>query len=333
MITELKRAFPDTIIKENEPLSLYTYTKTGGPADALIFPRKIEEVQALVAWLHEEKWPVTILGNASNLIVKDGGIRGATIILTKMNQITVENHTITALTGAALIEVSNRAYQHDLTGLEFACGIPGSIGGAVYMNAGAYGGEVKEVIKSVTLLSRTGELKEVSNQEMNFSYRYSKLQDNDDIAVKVTFELKEGDSSKIKEKMDELTYLRTSKQPLEFPSCGSVFKRPTGYFTGKLIQDAGLQGLTWGGAQISTKHAGFIVNIDKATATDYIELIKHIQSVIYEENGVRLETEVKIIGEDVKDNVNSPQAYFKHTQSTLQTNRPVETIVPAMEDN
>ena len=332
-ITKLKREFPDTIIKENEPLSLYTYTKTGGPADALIFPRKIEEVQALVSWLHKEKWPVTMLGNASNLIVKDGGIRGATIILTKMNQITVEDNSITALTGAALIEVSKRAYQHDLTGLEFACGIPGSIGGAVYMNAGAYGGEVKEVIKSVTILTRTGELKEVSNQDMDFSYRYSKLQDSDDIAVKVTFELKVGDPSEIKEKMDELTYLRTSKQPLEFPSCGSVFKRPTGYFTGKLIQDAGLQGLTWGGAQISTKHAGFIVNINKATATDYIELIEHIQSVIYEENGVKLETEVKIIGEDPIKEVKTGASFFKRPQSTLQASLPIDTIMPVMDEN
>lgn len=297
-VNKLKKHFPDTNIKENEPLSHYTYTKTGGPADALIFPKTKEEVQAVIKWLNKENWPVTILGNASNLIVKDGGIRGATIILTDMNQIVVKDNTIKVLTGAALIEVSKRAYQSGLTGLEFACGIPGSIGGAVYMNAGAYGGEVREVIRKVTVLTRDGQIIERNNEEMEFAYRHSKLQESDEIALEVVFELEEGDKEEIKEKMDELTYLRTSKQPLEYPSCGSVFKRPTGYFTGKLIQDAGLQGLTWGGAQISTKHAGFIVNINNATATDYIELIGHIKKVILETDGVELETEVKIIGED-----------------------------------
>lgn len=278
-IEKLKRDFPETIIKENEPLSKYTYTKTGGPADALIFPKRKEEVQALIKWLNEEEWPVTILGNASNLIVKDGGIRGATIILTKMNQIIIKDNVITALTGAPLIEASKRAYSASLTGLEFVCGIPGSVGGAVYMNAGAYGGEVKEVIEKVTVLTREGEIIERTNEEMGFTYRHSKLQESDDIALEVTFVLEEGEKDEIKEKMDELTFLRTSKQPLKYPSCGSVFKRPTGYFTGKLIQDAGLQDLVWGGAQVSTKHAGFIVNIDKATATDYIELIEHIKDL------------------------------------------------------
>ncbi|GAA0355922.1 UDP-N-acetylmuramate dehydrogenase [Alkalibacterium iburiense] len=318
-IEKLKHDFPHTIIKENEPLSSYTYTRTGGPADALIFPKRKEEVQALIKWLTKEDWPVTILGNASNLIVKDGGIRGATIILTEMNQITIKDNVITALTGAPLIEVSKRAYSASLTGLEFACGIPGSIGGAVYMNAGAYGGEVKEVIEKVTVLTREGDIVERTNEEMAFTYRHSKLQESDDIALEVTFVLKEGKKEEIKEKMDELTFLRTSKQPLEYPSCGSVFKRPTGYFTGKLIQDAGLQGLVWGGAQISTKHAGFIVNINNATATDYIELIEHIKEVIYKENGVELETEVKIIGEDL-----TPEA----TGGSTLLNKAKESLTP-----
>lgn len=297
-VQEFKQAFPNSIIKENDLLSKYTYTKTGGPADVLVFPRQKQEVADIVAWIYEADWALTILGNASNLIVKDGGIRGATIILTEMDQISVTDETIVAQSGAALIDVSKRAYQFSLTGLEFACGIPGSTGGAVYMNAGAYGGEVKDTIEKVTLLTRKGELKEVSNAEMGFIYRNSNLQQTGDIALDVTFQLEKGKQEEIKERMDELTALRTSKQPLEYPSCGSVFKRPTGYFTGKLIQEAGLQGLKWGGAQISTKHAGFIVNIDGATAADYLGLIEHIQTVILEEAGVTLETEVRIIGED-----------------------------------
>lgn len=297
--TELKQQFPSLIVKENEPLSNYTYTETGGPADLLFFPASVDEVKAVIHWVKKEELPLTILGNASNLIVRDGGIRGVTVILTELNNIKKEGNKLIVEAGAPIIEVSETAYAHKLTGLEFACGIPGSTGGAVYMNAGAYEGEVKDVIEKVTILTRDGRVIEAQNNEMEFTYRNSKLQKTDDIVLDVTFALKSGNSEKIKERMDELTFLRTSKQPLEYPSCGSVFKRPTGHFTGKLIQDAGLQGLTWGGAQISTKHAGFIVNIDKATATDYVELIHHIQEVILDQFDVQLETEVRIIGEVV----------------------------------
>lgn len=317
-IITFKKAFPNANIKENEPLSRYTYTKTGGPADALVFPKSKEEVQSLVKWLNENNWPLTILGNASNLIVKDGGIRGATIILTDMNQVSIQDNIIRVFAGAPLIEVSKRAYDAGLTGLEFACGIPGSVGGAIYMNAGAYGGEVKEVIKKVTVLTRQGIIKEMVNGDMQFDYRHSILQDSDDIALEVVFELEPGDKEEIKEKMDELTYLRTSRQPLEYPSCGSVFKRPTGYFTGKLIQDAGLQGFIWGGAQVSTKHAGFIVNINNATATDYIELIDHIKEVILEKDGVTLETEVKIIGEDLITEENAGLELISKAKDTIK---------------
>lgn len=291
-------AFPKANIKENEPLSKYSYTETGGPADVLIFPSSTDELIELMQWIKNEDCPLTILGNASNLIVKDGGIRGITIITTSITNVTTEGDRITAGAGAAIIDVSQEALNQKLTGLEFACGIPGSIGGAVYMNAGAYGGEVKDCIESVTVLTREGEVHEYSNEEMDFSYRHSYLMDKDDIVLSVTFKLEEGDETAIKDKMDELTHLRTSKQPLEYPSCGSVFKRPEGYFTGKLIQDAGLQGLVHGGAQVSEKHAGFIVNINNATATDYQELIKHIQDEIYRIYKVRLEREVRIIGED-----------------------------------
>ena len=297
--TELKQQFPSLIVKENEPLSNYTYTETGGPADLLFFPASVDEVKAVIHWVKKQELPLTILGNASNLIVRDGGIRGVTVILTELNNIEKNGSRLIVEAGAPIIEVSQKALEYELTGLEFACGIPGSTGGAVYMNAGAYEGEVKDVIETVTILTRDGRVIEAQNDEMEFTYRNSKLQKTDDIVLDVTFALKSGNPEKIKERMDELTFLRTSKQPLEYPSCGSVFKRPIGHFTGKLIQDAGLQGLTWGGAQISTKHAGFIVNIDKATATDYVELIHHIQEVILDQFDVQLETEVRIIGEVV----------------------------------
>lgn len=299
VIEEFKKHFPNLIVKENELLALYTYTKTGGPADILVFPTTIEEVKNVVEWVNKEQLPLTVLGNASNLIVKDGGIRGVVLILTKMNQIQIEKKKVVAQSGARLIDTSYAAYEAELTGLEFACGIPGSIGGAVYMNAGAYEGEVSETIESVTVLTLAGELKVLKNKDLDFSYRHSAIQRSHDIVLEVVFDLDHGKKKEIKERMDELTFLRESKQPLEFPSCGSVFKRPTGYFTGKLIQEAGLQGLVWGGAQISEKHAGFIVNIDHATATDYIELIEHIKEVILEVNQVQLETEVRIIGEDL----------------------------------
>ena len=297
--TELKNQYPSLIVKENEPLSNYTYNKTGGPADLLFFPTSVAEVEAVINWVRVGELPLTILGNASNLIVRDGGIRGVTVILTELNNIEKDGSRLIVEAGAAIIEVSQKALEYELTGLEFACGIPGSTGGAVYMNAGAYEGEVKDVIETVTILTLDGRIIEVENEDMEFTYRNSKLQKTNDIVLSVTFKLKSGNTDKIKERMEELTFLRTSKQPLEYPSCGSVFKRPTGHFTGKLIQDAGLQGLIWGGAQISMKHAGFIVNINKATATDYIELIEHIKEVILDEFDVPLETEVRIIGETV----------------------------------
>ena len=304
LFDRIVEAFPESNIKKDEPLSYYSYTRTGGPADILIFPESIDEIVAIIKWINQSPeyqagdLPLTILGNASNLIVKDGGIRGITIITTGIKTICHEENRITAGAGAAIIDVSQAALDHSLTGLEFACGIPGSTGGAVYMNAGAYGGEVQHCVESVQVLTRHGQLKTYSNAEMNFSYRHSYLMEEDDIVVSVTFKLESGDYATIREKMDELTYLRESKQPLEYPSCGSVFKRPEGHFTGKLIQEAGLQGLVHGGAQVSEKHAGFIINIGNATASDYQELIQHIQEEVYRIYKVKLEREVRIIGED-----------------------------------
>lgn len=298
LFKRITEAFPKSTIKKDDPLSNYSYTETGGPADVLIFPSSIDELVQMMQWIKNEDVPLTVLGNASNLIVKDGGIRGITIITTDIKHIETSSERITAGAGAAIIDVSQEALNHNLTGLEFACGIPGSIGGAIYMNAGAYGGEVVDCVETVKVLTRDGEVKLLKNEDMNFSYRHSYLMDVDDIVLEVTFKLEVGDHNLIKNKMDELTHLRTSKQPLEYPSCGSVFKRPEGYFTGKLIQDAGLQGLVYGGAQVSEKHAGFIVNINNATATDYQKLIKHIQDEIYRIYKVKLEREVRIIGED-----------------------------------
>lgn len=285
-------------IKANEPLSNYTYTKTGGPADLLVFPRSVEQVQRVLAAVKQENLPLTVLGNASNLIVKDGGIRGLVMILTDMQELVLEGNQLKAASGAALIEASRLAAAAGLTGLEFACGIPGSIGGAIYMNAGAYGGEVKDVISQVEVVTRDGQLKTYAGADCDFSYRHSRFQEGDEVILGVTFDLAPGDQSAIDSKVAELTHLRQSKQPLEYPSCGSVFKRPEGYFAGKLIQDAGLQGYQVGGAQVSTKHAGFIVNVDHATATDYLAVIEHIRLVVWARTGVFMEPEVRIIGED-----------------------------------
>ncbi|MCW3778184.1 UDP-N-acetylmuramate dehydrogenase [Lactobacillus sp. PFC-70] len=300
MAEDLATVFPAIEILRHEPLAHYTHTKTGGPADYLAFPTNIQETKSLLAYANQEQLPVTVIGNASNLIVKDGGIRGLVMILTKMDQITADatHHTVTAAAGAALIKATQVAQANALSGFEWAAGIPGSVGGAVFMNAGAYGGEISNVATSVEVLTPQGEIRTLSLAEMDFGYRHSSVQDYHDIVLAATFTLTPGEKPAIQAQMDELNARRAAKQPLELPSCGSVFKRPTGHYTGQLIQEAGLQGLKWGGAQVSTKHAGFIVNIDHATATDYLDLIHHIQAVIWEKNQVHLETEVRIIGED-----------------------------------
>ncbi|SJZ69875.1 UDP-N-acetylmuramate dehydrogenase [Pilibacter termitis] len=282
-----------------EPLKNFTFTKVGGNADALIFPKTIEEVRLIVDYAQKNKIPYLVLGNASNLIVRDGGIRGFVLMLTDMTEIIVSDKCITAQAGAELIDVTKEACKHHLTGFEFACGIPGSIGGAVYMNAGAYDGEIQNIFTSCEVLLENGTIETWQLEEMNFSYRHSKAQEQKVVILSASFHLEKGEIDNIQARMDELTRLRQEKQPLEFPSCGSVFKRPEGYFTGKLIQDANLQGFKYGGAQISEKHAGFIVNIDNATARDYEELIAYIIKVVKEKFDVTLEVEVRIIGESL----------------------------------
>lgn len=295
---EFKVKFPKIKILAAEPLAKYTNTKTGGPAECLAFPKNVAEIKSLLVFAKENQVAVTVIGNASNLIVKEGGILGLVIILTDMNEIKVEGNFILAQAGASLIKTTQVAYQAGLTGLEFAAGIPGSIGGAIFMNAGAYDGEIKDVVKSVEVITRDGQLKTYQNNELHFAYRHSRLQDEDDIVLQATFSLRAGDRYAIRNRMEELNFLRASKQPLEYPSCGSVFKRPVGHFTGKLICDAGLQGYQSGGAQVSKKHAGFIVNVDHATASDYLDVIHHIQAEIKAKFDVDLETEVRIIGRD-----------------------------------
>lgn len=298
MTIDMINDFPQINIKQHEPLSHYTFTHTGGPADWLAFPKSVDEVQQLVEYAHDHQLPLTILGNASNLIVKDGGIEGLVMILTSMKQITVHDHTVTADAGAAYIDVTKVARDHSLSGIEFAAGIPGSIGGAVFMNAGAYGGETKNVVAKATVMDRDGNIFDLNNQELDFGYRHSSVQDRHLIVLSADFALEPGNYDEIKAEMDDLNARRAAKQPLDLPSCGSVFKRPKGYFAGKLIHDAGLQGYTSGGAQVSKKHAGFIVNINHGTGTDYINVIHHVQKVVKEKFGVSLETEVRIIGRD-----------------------------------
>lgn len=286
----------DIKIKYHEPLSKYTFTKTGGPADMVAFPKDKAELVTLLQFAKAKALPLTFIGNASNLIVQDGGVRGLTIITTAMRQITVQETTITAQAGAAIIDVAKAALAAGLTGLEFAAGIPGSIGGAVYMNAGAYDGEVSDVAQSYDYLTAAGELVTLSGAQMGFAYRHSAIQENHGLVIAATFQLKLGDKAAIKAKMSEFNARRAAKQPLEFPSCGSVFKRPKGHFVGPLIQEAGLQGKIIGGAQISMKHAGFIVNINQATATDYMAMIRLIQKTVFDKFKIHLEPEVRIIG-------------------------------------
>ncbi|MBB3868178.1 UDP-N-acetylmuramate dehydrogenase [Geobacillus sp. NFOSA3] len=287
-------------VLRDEPLKYHTLVKIGGKADFLVWPTTYEQVMEVVRLKEKYQLPFTLLGNGSNVIVRDGGIRGIVMQLKHLTEIKVEGEKIIAQSGADIKAVSRFALEHSLTGLEFACGIPGSIGGAIMMNAGAYGGEVKDVIDHVKVITQTGECKILKKDDLQLGYRTSIISKTHDIVLEAVFQLKKGDPQKIKEKMDDLTFQRESKQPLEYPSVGSVFKRPPGYFAGKLIQDSGLQGKGVGGAEVSTKHAGFIINKNNATASDYIATIEMVRKTVKEKFGVDLELEVKIIGEDIK---------------------------------
>lgn len=293
----------ETIIQESEvlhdePLKKYSFTKTGGKADTLIFVKSEEDFGKVIKYSRKNNIPLTILGNGSNVLISDDGIRGIVVVTSKLNNIELEeNNILSCLAGTTLKELADFTIENSLTNLEFSCGIPGSIGGAIFMNAGAYGGEMKDVVDKVEVFDKEGNKKVYSNEEMNFSYRHSRIQESGEIILKVYFKMKKGNKEEIVNKISELNKMRADKQPLEYPSCGSVFKRPVGYFAGKLIQDAHLQGLTIGGAQVSKKHAGFMVNIGDATCEDYKKLIAKVQEEVFKDSGVHLECEVKILGE------------------------------------
>lgn len=282
----------------DEPMSRHTSFKIGGPADLMAMPSDERELCALLKRAKENSIPVTLVGNGSNLLVRDKGIRGLVIKLGNMlNTIEVDANSITFGSGVSLALASKKAAELGLTGMEFAVGIPGSIGGAVYMNAGAYDGEMSNVVTAVRVVDGDGNVKILTKDEMCFGYRKTVLQGSGLIVTAVTVSLAEGNVAEILAKMADFSQRRTSKQPLELPSAGSMFKRPPGYFAGTLIDQTGLKGYTVGGAQISTKHAGFVVNIGGATAADVLQLIKDVQAKVKAAHGVELHPEVLIIGE------------------------------------
>jgi UDP-N-acetylmuramate dehydrogenase len=286
-------------VKRHESLKPLVYTRIGGEADIWVAPGTYDEIRLIVAYAREQHIPLTILGNGSNVIIRDGGIRGIVLQTSTLTEIgSRDGGRIYAQCGAKIIDASRYALQQKLSGLEFACGIPGTVGGALYMNAGAYGGEVKDVLESALVLTRDGEIVTLSGDQFHWGYRSSIFASDAFVVLEAQFALQPGEPATIQSLMEELTYLRESKQPLEYPSCGSVFKRPPGRYAGQLIQESGLQGIRIGGAEVSRKHAGFIVNTDEATASDYIGLIEHVRSTVKAKFDVELETEVEIIGEE-----------------------------------
>lgn len=283
----------------NEPMSRHTSFKIGGPADLMAMPKDEKELKLLLEKAATNNVPLTLIGNGSNLLVRDGGIRGIVVKLGNMlNKIVVEGNSITFGSGVSLAIASKKAAELSLTGMEFAVGIPGSIGGAVYMNAGAYDGEMANVVSSIEVMDKAGNMKNLTAAELNFGYRKTALQNSGLIVTSVTVTLQEGVKEEILAKMEDFSGRRISKQPLELPSAGSMFKRPPGYFAGTLIDQTGLKGYSVGGAQISEKHAGFVVNKGQATAADVIQLIKDVQDKVYAAHGVMLQPEVLIIGEE-----------------------------------
>lgn len=285
-------------VLQKEPMSRHTTFRVGGAADYFVSVKTEEEIWKVLALCKEEGIPFFVLGNGSNLLVGDGGYRGVIVQICKeMNAITVEGDRLRVQAGALLSKIGNVALDAGLTGFEFGAGIPGTLGGAVYMNAGAYGGEMKDVIESATVLNPQGERMVLSKEELELGYRTSKVAKEGYVVLEAVLKLQPGDPEEIREKMAQLREQRVTKQPLEFPSAGSTFKRPTGYFAGKLIQDAGLAGLTVGGAQVSEKHCGFVINRGGATAAEIMELVRQVQQKVKETFGVELELEVRRLGE------------------------------------
>ena len=302
MNEEIKQKFcrefgSDRVLLE-EPMKRHTTFRIGGPAEVFVMPGNLEEMQRILEICRTEDLPYFILGNGSNLLVGDKGIRGLVIeIGSGMNDIRVEGTKIVAGAGALLSKVANEAAAAGLGGMEFAAGIPGSIGGAVTMNAGAYGGEMKDILESVKVIDPEGMMHILSVEELDLSYRHSCIMEKGGIVVEATIKLEKKPEEEIRAQMADLRNRRVEKQPLEYPSAGSTFKRPEGYFAGKLIMDAGLRGYTVGGAQVSEKHCGFVINHANATAADVRQLMQDVKEKVKEQFGVELEPEVKMIGE------------------------------------
>ena len=285
-------------ILTEEPMKKHTTFRIGGPADYLVLPQTAEEVAKIVALCKEQQEPWYIMGNGSNLLVSDEGVRGVVIqLLRNFNQIQVEGTQIRMQAGAQNAAVARQALDASLAGFEFAAGIPGTIGGAVVMNAGAYGGEMKDILKEVTVLDQEGQIRTLPAEELELGYRTSIIARKGYLVLEAVIELKPGNAEDIKAVMDDLKEKRVTKQPLEYPSAGSTFKRPHGYFAGKLIMDAGLRGFTVGGAQISEKHCGFVINKGNATAKDVTDLMEETKKIVMEKFGVVLEPEVKRLGQ------------------------------------
>lgn len=283
----------------DEPMSRHTTFRVGGPADFFVTPKAKEEVRDVIRICKEAGMPYYIMGNGSNLLVSDAGYRGVIVqIYKEMNEVKVEGDLVKAQAGALLSGIAAKALGAELSGFEFASGIPGTIGGACVMNAGAYGGEMKDVLESVTVLTGEGKIIELGRNELELGYRTSVIAKKGYIVLGAVLKLERGDGEKIKTYMDELKEKRVTKQPLEYPSAGSTFKRPEGYFAGKLIEDAGLRGFQVGGAQVSEKHCGFVINRDHATAADIMELMRQVQIRVKENSGVDLEPEVKRLGDE-----------------------------------
>ena len=282
-----------------EPMAKHTSFRIGGPADVLAQPADEAELAALLKRAAEHAVPVTLVGNGSNLLVRDKGIRGLVIKLSNLfSSITVDGNVLTFGSGISLAMASKKAASLSLSGMEFAVGIPGTIGGAVYMNAGAYDGEMAKVVTCVRVMDMQGKISELQASELDFAYRHTALQNSGLIVTSVTVSLQPGEAESIAAKMADFSQRRISKQPLELPSAGSMFKRPPGYFAGTLIDQTGLKGYTVGGAQVSQKHAGFVVNVGGATAKDVLQLISDVQSKVFAAHGVRLEPEVLVLGEE-----------------------------------
>lgn len=283
----------------DEPMSKHISFRVGGPADILVKPSSEDQIKDILTFAKKENIPYLIIGNGSNLLVRDGGIRGIVIkIAENFNDFSIEGTTVTAQSGAMLSFMGKAIMRNNLTGFEFAAGIPGTLGGAIAMNAGAYGGEMKDIVKSVKLMDADGNIYDFTNEQMEFSYRRSILSRTDYIVLSAQIELENGNYDEIKATMADFTQRRVTKQPLSLPSAGSTFKRPEGYFAAKLIDDSGLRGLTLRGAQVSEKHCGFVVNLGNAKAKDILDLMYVVKSTVKAKYGITLEEEVKILGED-----------------------------------